>query len=99
MNPPFAPAAILSVAIHCAVILASPSAQAGTDRAIVPFAEIAARDVPADVMQGIYREVQTPHKYGVILRGDADELIDCPNVFRRDGHWYMMYIAIRANTG
>src|ERR1700722_4222303 len=44
-------------------------------------------------MQQIYNEVQTPYKYGVVLKGDnTNDLVDCPSVFRYGRHWYMMYV-------
>jgi predicted GH43/DUF377 family glycosyl hydrolase len=55
--------------------------------------------VSAADMQRVYDEVKTPYKYGVILTGEEGELVDCPNVFRHAGRWYMMYIAIRHNVG
>jgi predicted GH43/DUF377 family glycosyl hydrolase len=48
----------------------------------------------------IYDEVKTPFKYGVVLQGDdTNELVDCPSIFRRDGHWYMMFVANRNKVG
>ena len=44
-------------------------------------------------MQRVYEAAKTPFKYGVVLRGSAAEKIDCPSVFRRDGRWYMVFIA------
>lgn len=55
----------------------------------------AATPVPVEPaeMQRVYDTVKTPFKYGVVLRGRAEELIDCPNVFRHAGRWHMIYIA------
>jgi hypothetical protein len=44
-------------------------------------------------MQRDYDAVKTPFKYGIVLRGRAEELIDCPSVFRHAGRWHMIYIA------
>lgn len=44
-------------------------------------------------MQRIYERVETPFKYGIVLRGAEQEKIDCPNVFRHGGKWWMFYIA------
>jgi len=99
MNPSSPLTVILSLTVSCVGILASDSMRAETDRTIVPFADFPARDVSTDVMQKIHQEVQTPYKYGVILRGEPDELIDCANVFRHADRWYMMYIGITKNTG
>ena len=72
---------------------------AATRPAVIPLPPGPGRVVPAETMQRIYDEVKTPHKYGVILRGEPGELIDCPNVFRHGGHWYMMYVGIRDKVG
>src|SRR5215831_9866917 len=51
-------------------------------------------------MQTVYDEVKTPFKYGVILKGGSkDEMVDCPSVFRRGEHWYMVYSAISNKVG
>src|SRR4051812_27611735 len=50
-------------------------------------------------MQRVYEEVKTPFKYGIILRGGENELLDCPSVFRFGEKWFMVYIAIRDNVG
>lgn len=73
---------------------------AGANRPnVIPVQLDPTRTVPQEVMQQIYEEVKTPHKYGVILKGEEGELVDCPNVFRYDGRWYMMYVAIKDNVG
>lgn len=51
-------------------------------------------------MQRVYDEAQTPFKYGIVLQPESkDELIDCPNVFRYDGSWYMLYVVNQRNVG
>lgn len=53
----------------------------------------AQQTVPQEVMERIYHEVKTPHKYGlVILPPQADCMIDSPTLFRKGGMWYMTYI-------
>ncbi len=44
-------------------------------------------------MRAIYEEVKTPYKYGVVLQPEEGEMVDCPNVFRHDGRWYMMFVS------
>ena len=69
------------------------------ERTILPTIP-SGRLVDTNVMQQIYHEVQTPFKYGVVLQGaDTNELVDCPSIFRRDGRWYMMYVAITNKVG
>jgi predicted GH43/DUF377 family glycosyl hydrolase len=72
--------------------------------ALKPFAqEASATNTPAidaATMQRIYDEVKTPFKYGVVLRGDTtNQLVDCPNIFRADNKWFMMYVAISDGVG
>ncbi len=56
--------------------------------------------VDTNTMQQIFDEVQTPFKYGVVLKGGStNELVDCPSVFRSGKHWYMMYVAITNKVG
>ena len=51
------------------------------------------KPVPEKVMKEIYEQIKTPYKYGVVLKGQGGELVDCPNVFRHGGKWYMMYVS------
>ncbi|KAA2241741.1 glycosylase [Chitinophaga agrisoli] len=51
------------------------------------------QEVPVDVMQRIYDQVKTPYKYGLVLTPETEnKKLDCPSVFRKNGHWYMTYI-------
>src|SRR6185437_10152237 len=43
-------------------------------------------------MQAIWHEVETPYKYGVVIEPPAGKKVDCPNVFRYGGKWYMVYV-------
>jgi predicted GH43/DUF377 family glycosyl hydrolase len=45
-------------------------------------------------MQRIYDEVKTPYKYGVIIRGEENRMVDCPSVFRFNDRWYMIYVCM-----
>ena len=49
--------------------------------------------VPQSTMESIYKEVQTPHKFGLVLvPPDDTKKMDCPTVFQKDGSWYMTYL-------
>jgi len=48
--------------------------------------------VDSATMERVYREVQTPFKYGVVLRGSGSNYVDCPSVFRSGSKWFMAYI-------
>lgn len=54
--------------------------------------------LPAQVskkeMEAIYREVRTPFKYGIVLQPPEGKKVDCPNVFRYRGKWYMLYVQL-----
>lgn len=67
---------------------------------VASVAAYAAEPIDAATMQRVFDEVKTPFKYGVVLRGDStNQMLDCPNIFRHDGKWFMMYVAITDKVG
>jgi len=48
--------------------------------------------IPNERMQAIYDAVKTPHKVGIVLQPPVGTKVDCPNVFRHGGRWFMVYI-------
>ena len=49
--------------------------------------------VSSVVMDSIYSEIQTPHKYGVVFKHpDSTKMIDSPTIFRHNDKWLMSYI-------
>ena len=66
-----------------AATLLGPSAAIHAENAIPSAAPAPA--ISQERMQKIYEEVKTPYKYGVVLRGEAGQLLDSPSVFRKDG--------------
>jgi predicted GH43/DUF377 family glycosyl hydrolase len=50
-------------------------------------------------MKKVFNEVQTPYKYGVLLKPEKGQLLDCPNVFRHDDAWYMIYVTATDMVG
>jgi predicted GH43/DUF377 family glycosyl hydrolase len=57
------------------------------------WGQSAAKTVPGPVMQQIYEQVKTTHKYGlVVVPVDNDKKLDCPTVFRKGDTWYMTYV-------
>ncbi len=49
--------------------------------------------VPEDIMIGIYEEIKTPFKYGIVLKHpDTTKLVDSPTIFRAGNKWFMSYI-------
>jgi predicted GH43/DUF377 family glycosyl hydrolase len=61
-------------------------------RKIIP-AKAAGKAVSQHIMSEIFEKAKTPFKYGIVLRGKAEEMIDCANVFHYKKRWYMVYIA------
>ena len=53
---------------------------------------------PAE-MRRVYEEVKTPFKYGIVIRPAANEMVDCPSIFRWGAKWFMVYVAIRDKVG
>ncbi len=45
-------------------------------------------------MNRIYEEVRTPFKYGIVLAPPAGKKVDCPNVFRHGGKWFMVHVQL-----
>ncbi len=89
----------LCLVLAGAGIFSSPAAETNSVRAVIP-AIPEGRLVDTNTLQRIYDEVKTPFKYGVVLTGGGtNELVDCPSVFRSDGHWFMMYVAISNKVG
>ncbi len=80
-----------------AAVFSSPAAI--ETRAVIPFPTGKPRLVSDKIMREIHEQVRTPFKHGVVLAGGADELLDCPNVFRHGGRWYMMFVANKDKIG
>jgi predicted GH43/DUF377 family glycosyl hydrolase len=66
---------------------------------VIPFPAGKPRLVPSKVMRAIHEEVKTPFKQGVVLKGAEGELLDCPNVFRHGGRWYMVFYSNQDKAG
>ena len=45
------------------------------------------------VLEKIYEQLKTPHKYGAVLKLDG-RMTDSPIIFKRDGKYYMSFISI-----
>lgn len=59
--------------------------------------DLAVQHPPAiapETMRRVYNEAKTPFKYGVVLRGDEGKAVDCPNVFRFNNGWFMLYVCM-----
>lgn len=60
----------------------------------------AQHEVPRWRMEQIYKEAQTPYKYGLVVAPtDNGHKIDCPTVFRQGDKWYMTYVVYNGKTG
>jgi predicted GH43/DUF377 family glycosyl hydrolase len=60
-------------------------------RQVIPASE-GGQPVAAAALQRVYDEVKTPCKYGIVIRGEGGNPVDCPSVFRYGGKWFMMYV-------
>lgn len=88
---------LFALALNLAAFVSTSSA--AERPAQIPFPDRSARPVPPEVMQRIHDEVKTPYKFGVVLKGEPGEMLDCPNIFRHGGRWYMMYVGIKDKVG
>ena len=50
------------------------------------------KSVSIEQMQQVYEEVKTPFKYGIVIRGEEGQLVDCASIFRKNRKWYMVYV-------
>lgn len=55
--------------------------------------------IPPERMQQVYDEAKTPFKYGVVIRGEPNQIVDCPSIFRQNGQWYMVYVGNTKQIG
>jgi predicted GH43/DUF377 family glycosyl hydrolase len=76
----------------CSVLLISGGCHTKASPRKIIAAHSAHRQVETSVMNSIYQELSTPYKYGIVLRGTGDHMVDCPGVFRHNDLWYMIYI-------
>ena len=62
---------------------------AAEDRPAVLLAKKPTRLVSDETMEEIYQRVKTPFKFGIVIRGEDGNAVDCPSVFRtsRSGTW------------
>jgi predicted GH43/DUF377 family glycosyl hydrolase len=96
----------LSVCIFllCLALAATGSAQtpapaaSAASRQVIP-AKTDRKEVPPEVMQRINDETKVPFKYGIVIRGETNQFVDCPSIFRQNGQWYMVYISTTSKTG
>lgn len=88
----------LAVAASLTAALLSRAGEA-LPRALIPFPAVPPVVIDDATMQRVHDEVATPFKYGVVLQGAPGELVDCPNVFRHGGHWYLMFVSIAGQVG
>ena len=65
--------------------------ESAATRQVIPVQTVG-KDVPPERMQQVYEEVKTPFKYGVVIRGEKGQLVDCASVFRQSNQWYMVYV-------
>ena len=49
-------------------------------------------EISPERMQAIYDEIKTPYKIGVVIPKLDGRSIDCPNVFRYQDKWYMVFV-------
>jgi predicted GH43/DUF377 family glycosyl hydrolase len=59
----------------------------------------ALKSVPAERMQQVYEEVKTPFKYGIVIHGEEGQVVDCASIFRKNNHWYMVYVGATNKIG
>ena len=83
---------LVSLLIISLLVFTSACIQSESDpRKVIP-AVSEKKTVPPDKMNEIFKAVETPYKYGIVLKGEGDTKVDCPSIFRHGEKWYMTYI-------
>jgi predicted GH43/DUF377 family glycosyl hydrolase len=54
----------------------------------------ASSEIPGARMQSIYEQIKTPYKIGIVIPAPEGKKVDCPNVFRFQDRWYMVYVQL-----
>lgn len=60
---------------------------------MVDFVQSNCKEVSKEEMQEIYEKIATPNKLGAVIKMD-DFFTDSPTIFKKDGVFYMYYVAI-----
>lgn len=60
---------------------------------MVPFRKTTNAPVTREEMRAVYEHIKTPVKHGAVIKWDND-FTDSPSVFRKDGRFYMYFVAI-----
>lgn len=63
---------------------------------MVEFKNSTKAAVTEEEMQRVYEKIKTPHKLGAVMKLDG-RFTDSPTVFKKDGIYYMYFIAINKN--
>ena len=42
---------------------------------------------------------KTSFKYGIVIRGEEGQLVDCASIFRKSKKWYMVYVGATNKIG
>ena len=52
------------------------------------------QEITVERMRQVYEEIKTSFKYGVVIRGENHNPVDCPSVFRAEDKWFMIYVCM-----
>lgn len=86
-------------ALACAAS-AIPAHGADEVRRVIASAPGTGEAIAEAAMKGVYEEVKTPFKYGIVVRAeDKGNYVDCPSVFRQGDAWYMVYVMFNKGVG
>jgi len=86
---------VIAIVISVITVICRPQVTCAAEQrpAVIP-APSPARLVTGEAMKQIYEEVKTPFKFGIAVRGEDGNPVDCPSIFRYDRHWYMVYVCM-----
>lgn len=90
---------LFAIGLVLAQFVTASHAQSQTREAIDFKAAAPGDKISAEEMQSVYEEVKTPYKYGLLLKPEKGQQIDCPNVFRWQDKWYMVFVIFQGKIG
>lgn len=64
---------------------------------MIDFKNTSLKPVSDSEMENIYNKIKTPYKKGAVLKWD-DYFTDSPSIFKKEGKFYMYFIAISKDT-
>ena len=86
---------LFAIVILAIIVICRPQPTTGTEKRpnVIP-ARSPTRLVSDETMQQVFEQAKTPFKFGIVIRGENGNAVDCPSIFRHHQKWYMVYVCM-----